>query len=286
MPDLTIAQELLRPVISHIVAVNADGTGEQLVASLDGRWEAPNWAPDGSYLLVNSAGALYRIPFSTGTPEKVFTGPIDNLNNDHGISPDGQWYAISARQIYVIPALGGTPRQVTTESPSYWHGWSPDGQRFAYCGRRDDVYSLFSISVEGGEETRLTWDPAYDDGPEYSADGQWIWFNSNRGGKWSLWRIPASGAGPHDMDAEQMTDDDGEDWFPHASPDGRWVVFLTYEKGIPNHPPNRTVRLRRYDCATGRVETLRSIFGGQGTLNVNSWSPDGQRFAFVRFELK
>jgi Tol biopolymer transport system component len=149
---------------------------------------------------------------------------------------------------------------------------------------------LYAIPVEGGEEKRLTSHPGYDDGPDYSPDGKWIYFNSDRSGSWDVWRIPADGAGPDDSRAERITSDDQEDWFPHPSPDGKWMVLVSFDKGTKGHPANQTVRLRLMPVRNGRPETtklkvLKELFGGQGTINVNSWAPDSRRFAFVRYEL-
>ena len=198
-------------------------------------------------------------------------------------------YVISAGHIYTVPASGGEPRQITAFTPSYYHGWSPDGRTLAYCAQRNGVFNLYAIGVEGGEERRLTFGGGYDDGPDYSPDGKWIYFNSNRTGSWCIWRIPAAdGGGPDDTRAERITGDDYEDWFPHPSPDGKWIVFLSFPPGTQGHPPNKEVVLRRMPLPddsgeVGEIEELVSLFGGQGTLNVNSWSPDSRHFAYVRY---
>jgi Tol biopolymer transport system component len=158
-----------------------------------------------------------------------------------------------------------------------------------YCAEREKNFDIYAISVEGGEEKRLTVHPGYDDGPDYSPDGQWIYFNSDRSGSWDIWRIPATGAGEGDAHAQRVTSDEWEDWFPHPSPDGKWLVFLSYEKGTRGHPANRNVLLRRMplpgrSVAGDNIEVIARLFGGQGTINVNSWSPDGQYLAFVSYE--
>ncbi|HWQ57170.1 MAG TPA: hypothetical protein VN442_26015 [Bryobacteraceae bacterium] len=272
------------PVTSHVVVVDRDGRDERVVFSSPRLFEAPNWSPDGKYLLLNSEGRLWRLPLAGGPPEALNTGAVKGINNDHGISSDGRWLAISAGQIYILPSSGGAPRQVTAKTPSYFHGWSPDGKTLAYCAQRDGNFDLYSIPVDGGEEVRLTNSPGYDDGPDYSPDGRWIWFNSDRSGSWDIWRIPASGAGPGDVHARRITTDDYEDWFPHPSPDGKSVLFLSFEKGTKGHPPNRDVVLRLMSARGGAARVIAQLFGGQGTLNVNSWSPDSRRFAYVRYE--
>jgi Tol biopolymer transport system component len=272
-------------VTSHVVLFDPEKRTEQMIWSGPRHFEAPNWSPDGKYLLLNSGGKLWRLGIQGGEPEAVNSGSVNRINNDHGISADGKWYAISAGPIYIMPSSGGAPRQVTAESPSYYHGWSPDGKRLAYCARRQNNFDLYDIPVDGGAERRLTAHAGYDDGPDYTPDGKWIYFNSDRSGSWDVWRIPSGGAGTNDGLAERITSDDWEDWFPHPSPDGKWIVFLSFQKGTKGHPPNQHVLLRRMPLAGGPIEVLAKLFGGQGTINVNSWSPDSRRFAFVRYEV-
>ncbi len=281
-----------RPRVTSLVSVYSLETGAARVVyrAERTRFEAPNWSPDGRYLLLNSRGGLWKLDLERGSPELVDTGPVTRVNNDHGISPDGRWIVISAGRIYILPAAGGEPRPVTRQEPSYYHGWSPDGKRLAYCARRDGNYDLYDIAVEGGPERRLTRDPGYDDGPDYSPEGRWIYFNSDRSGSWDVWRIPAGGAGPGDRLAERITNDAWEDWFPHPSPDGRWIVFLSYAEGTEGHPANRNVVLRLIPVEDGgpapeKTKVIHRLFGGQGTINVNSWAPDSSAFAFVSYTL-
>jgi TolB protein len=248
--------------------------------------EAPNWSRDGQSFIFNANGHLYRLPVGGGEPEQLDTGFANRCNNDHGLSPDGTRLAISDQShdgkslIYVLPAAGGTPRQITTTGPSYWHGWSPDGSTLAFCGERNGEFDIYTIPVEGGEEKRLTTAKGLDDGPDYSADGKFIYFNSERTGTMQIWRMKPDGS-----QQEQVTSDDFNNWFPHPSPDGRWLAFLSYEKGVEGHPANQTVRLRLKPLAGGPIEEMAKFFGGQGTINVPSWSPDSQKLAYVTYEL-
>jgi Tol biopolymer transport system component len=194
--------------------------------------------------------------------------------------------------VFVADADGGNVRLVTPAAPSYFHGWSPDGEWLAFVAERGDGrYELYRVPAGGGAEERLTFSGGYDDGPEYSPDGQWIYFNSNRGGRWNLWRMPPDGAGgPGDPKAQRLTSDAPEDWFPHLSPDGKWIVFLSFPHGTEGHNDKMEGMELRLMPAPGRelgsskVEVLSRFHGGQGTINVNSWSPDSSKFAYVIYE--
>jgi len=251
-------------------------------------FEAPNWTHDGASILFNRDGRLVKIPADgKGAQQIIDTGFAIHCNNDHGISPDSKWLAISdttqadhKSQIYILPIAGGTPRQITKNSPSYWHGWSPDGKTLAFAGVRDGDFDIFTIPVAGGDETRLTTTKGTDDGPEYSLDGQYIYFNSVRTGLMQIWRMHPDGAAQ-----EQVFSDDYNNWFPHFSPDGKWMVFLSYDKSVTGHPPNQDVLLRVMSMDDKKITVLARLFGGQGTINVPSWSPDSKRLAFVSYQL-
>lgn len=276
-------------VRSRITIVDLDGRSSRVVHASPRLFEAPNWSPDGAYLLLNSGGKLWRLSASGGEPAMIDSGTVKGINNDHGIAPDGKTLAISAGPIYLLPSNGGEPRRITEKTPSYFHGWSPDGKTLAYCAKRGENFDLYAIGTEGGAERRLTAHAGYDDGPDYSPDGRWIYFNSDRSGSWDIWRIPAEGAGDNDARAERITDDEREDWFPHPSPDGKWLAFVSFAKGTKGHPANQDVVLRKMpmpgeSSGRGKVEEIVKLFGGQGTMNVNSWAPDSKRFAYVSYE--
>jgi TolB protein len=256
----------------------------------EGVIEAPNWTQNGEHLVYNRQGRLYTYQLATGNIQQIDTGFATNCNNDHVLSPDNKQIAISHHtqndhlsRIYVVPFTGGEPRLVTTKAPSYLHGWSPDGQQFAYCAERNGQYDIYTIGVDGGEETQLTDLPSLDDGPEYAPSGEHIWFNSTRTGLMQIWRMNTDGTNP-----VQMAKEDANCWFPHVSPNGEWVVYLTYGKddvAPDDHPANKHVELRLMPATGGKATTIAKLFGGQGTLNVNSWSPDNRTFAFVSYEL-
>jgi Tol biopolymer transport system component len=251
-----------------------------------GHFEAPNWSRDGSFLIFNQDGAIRRLALGASESTLIATGAQTRCNNDHGISPDGQFLAISDQSgadnrshVYVLPIGGGAPRQVTANGPSYWHGWSPDGTTVAFTGERGGNFDIYTIPASGGEELRLTTAAGLDDGPEYSPDGAFIYFNSERTGQMQIWRMKPDG-----KEQEQVISDESNDWFPHISPDGQWMVFLAYEKGVTGHPPDKDVELRLMSLKDKKVHVLAKLFGGQGTINVPSWSPDSLKLAFVSYE--
>jgi TolB protein len=282
---------------STLERVGISSTDRQVVYIAPGRFEAPNWTRDGQSFLFNRGGRIERLPVTGGKPEIIDTGFATRCNNDHGISPDGTQLAISDNSqdkhdslVYVVPIGGGRPRRITQNSPSYWHGWSPDGKTLAFVGQRNGDFDIYTLPADGGsasegadsriEETRLTTAKGLDDGPEYSPDGKYIYFNTERSGHMQIWRMRPDGS-----EQEQVFSDDNNNWFPHISPDGQWMVFLTYEKDVTGHPENKDVMLRLMSLSDKKIKILATLFGGQGTINVPSWSPDSKQVAFVSYQL-
>ncbi len=291
---------------SKVSIFNVPDKSSKTLYEADGVIEAPNWSPDGKFLVVNTGGHLYRLPVdgANPTPELI---PIDatlHLNNDHAPSPDGKLIAFSASspasrqsQVYLSNSDGSNAHVMVKAAPSYFHGWSPDGRYLAYVHQHPGPsgapanYDIFRVPAAGGEPEQLDTNAGYDDGPDYSPNGKWIYFNSNRSGGWDIWRIPADGAGPNDAKAQQITRDAFEDWFPHPSPDGKWLLFLSFPVGTENHGGRMAgTQLRMLPMPGARpaskpkIQVLTTFFGGQGTINVNSWSPDSKRFAYVIYE--
>jgi TolB protein len=282
-PGMAVPQVKLYSMM-EIVPVAGD---RRAIYVAEGRFEAPNWMPDGKRLLFNRDGKLETVAVAGGTTEMIDTGFAVRCNNDHGISPDGKWLVVSDQSqeehnslIYVLPIGGGTPRRITKNAPSYWHGWSPDGKFLAFVGQRNGDFDIYTISTSGGEEKQLTTAKGLDDGPEYSPDGKYIYFNSVRAGHMQIWRMKADGS-----EQKQVTHDAFNNWFPHISPDGKWMVFLTFDASVEGHPENKDVTLRMMSMEDGKITEVAKLFGGQGTINVPSWSPDSERFAFVSYAL-
>ena len=262
----------------------ATGT-RKLLYTDTGSLQAPNWTPDNKYLIYNtSRGLMYRFDLKTYKSQLISTGDVVRNNNDHVLSFDGKMLGLSSRTpeynsiVYTVPVQGGKPKQITPTGPSYLHGFSPDGKYLVYTGGRNNNYDIYKIPVKGGAEIRLTADTALDDGPEYSPDGKYIYFNSVRTGRMQLWRMKPDGSGQ-----EQLTFDDYNNWFPHISPDGKWIVFLSFLNDInPNdHPFYRHVYLRLMPVNGGQPKVIAYLYGGQGSINTPSWSPDSKKIAFV-----
>jgi Tol biopolymer transport system component len=260
--------------------------------------EAPNWHPDGEWLVLNVEGGLVRLR-ADGPPQLdpvQVPAPLV-LNNDHVISPDGRQLLVSARDghLYRIPWVGGQASRITeTFEPAlrfkyYLHGVSPDGLTLAAIGggldaSGDWVTNVYTLPASGGSPRRLTDDAFADDGADFSADGEFIWFNSEREGEYpghaQIFRMRTDGT-----QLTRVTHDDRVNWFPHPSPDGRHVLYLSYPRGTTGHPPNLDVELRLISLASGEERTIDSFLGGQGTTNVPGWSPDGRRVAYVAYPM-
>jgi Tol biopolymer transport system component len=279
---------------SFIQTVDITNGRIETVLSINKHFEAPNWHPD-NYLILNSKGKIYTLDLVSKKLKELNTGFAIACNNDHGISPDKKWLAISntdksvpsptgfKSEVYILPISGGEPRKVTTEGLSYWHGWSADGKTLAYCAKRNDNFDIYTIDVNGGKEKRLTTAEGLDDGPDYSSDGKYIYFNSYRTGHMQIWRMLADGSNP-----EQLTTDENSNWFAHPSPDNKWIVYISYTSDEKQaHLFGKQVKLRLMNTETKVIKDITPVFfGGQGTINVPSWSVDSKRLAFVSYSVK
>jgi TolB protein len=277
-----------------------DGSSH-LVYTADSIWEAPNWSPDGSYLISNHDGGIYRLNLKrdgAAEPQKLAIPAEYRCNNDKAISPDGKKLGFSATpqgqkgsQVFLSDSDGNNVKRMTSEAPSYFHGWSPDSKTMAFVAQRNGSgqYDIYGLPAAGGAEKQLTSNIHQDDGPDYSLDGKWIYINSDRSGKQAIWRLPSDGAGSKDQKAEMVVSDGLEDWFPHISSDGKKMVYIGYPAGTPTHNPRTVhIQLKLVAIDHGKVaasqKTLVEAIGGQGTMNVNSWAPDSMRFAYVTYE--
>lgn len=286
----TLTQPAAKPVLWSALETAPIASGDRRVEYVaQAHFEAPNWSRDGAYFLFNQDGRIEQLFMESTRPWPIDTGDEVHCNNDHGISPDGTMLAISDSTatgrslVYTLPNGGGTPKRMTATGPSYWHGWSPDNKTLAFVGQRTvdgkEDFDIYTTPAAGGEEKRLTTAPGLDDGPEYSPDGDWIYFNSERTGHMQVWRMHPDGSGQ-----EQVLTTERNDWFPHISPDGKWMVYVSYEPGVTGHPADKDVEILLVNLADKQTKVLATLFGGQGTMNVPSWSPDSSKVAFVSYE--
>ena len=277
------------PFGSRLEILDLESGHRQIIYETDDVFEAPNWTRDGKALIFNREGHLYRFDLEDRTPVLIDTGEVVANNNDHVISFDGSMLGVSSHLatenlgyhsiVYTVPLTGGKPKQITPTGPSYLHGWSPDGKFLVYTGMRNGEFDIYRIPADGGDEIQLTTAPGLSDGPEYTPDGRYIYFNSVRSGRMQIWRMKPDGS-----EQEQLTDDEYNNWFPHISPDGKAVIFVTYLEGEvepSQHPAAKRVYLRTMPLDGGTPKVVAYLYGGQGTMNVPSWSPDGKRIAFV-----
>ncbi|MBD0278699.1 MAG: TolB family protein [Flavisolibacter sp.] len=272
---------------SHIETMDVQTGNRQIVYTDTGSVQAPNWTKDNKALIYNSnKGLMYRLDLKSRKPELINTDFVKNNNNDHVLSFDGKTLGLSSSSgdrsygslVYTVPVTGGKPKQITPTGPSYLHGFSPDGKYVVYTGQRNNEFDIYRMPVNGGEELRLTTTTGLDDGSEYSPDGQYIYFNSVRSGSMQLWRMRPDGS-----NQEQLTNDEFNNWFPHISPDGKWIAFISYGKEIAptDHPFYKHVYLRLMPAGGGKPKVIAYVYGGQGSMNTPSWSPDSKKIAFV-----
>ena len=286
--------QVKKDTTSYVQTLDIYSGKTDTVMAVKTHFEAPNWHRD-NYLILNSKGKIYTLDLPSKKLAQLNTGFADQSNNDHGISPDGKWLVISHNDkkdpspkpyksaIYVLPVKGGEPRRITPEVPSFWHGWAPNGKTLAYCAERNGNFDIYTIGIDGGTEKRLTTEEGLDDGPDYSPDGKYIYFNSYRTGHMQIWRMHADGSNP-----EQLTFDTNSNWFAHPSPDNKWIVYIAYTSDQKqSHLFGKDVKLRLMNLQTKEIKDLTPVFyGGQGTINVPSWSPDSKKFAFVSYSVQ
>jgi TolB protein len=288
VPFAGVADQRTQMTLGSNLELMEVATGNrEIIYSVPYSIQAPNWTPDNKSLIFNSnKGILYTFNLATRTANLLNTGVVQNNNNDHVLSFDGKSIGLSSNVkelggsiIYTVPVTGGQPKQITPKGPSYMHGWSPDGKDLVFCGERDGEFDVYKVPAKGGAEIRLTTAKGLDDGPEYTPDGKYIYFNSVRSGLMQIWRMKPDGS-----DQEQVTNDEYDNWFAHISPDGKWMVFLTFlptevEPGI--HPPYKHVYIRLLPITGGTPKVLAYFYGGQGSMNTPSWSPDSKHIAFI-----
>lgn len=264
---------------SSLEVHDLDSGATRVVLRTDRLIEAPNWHPEG-WFLVNGEGRLWRVDWAAPDLRPVPIGGLDRCNNDHGFLPDGRivfcCHDGDGSGIYTL--ADGRVHPLPPDRPSWWHGASGGQITYACVRGGDRVVRIATMDITTGAERVLTTGRAHHDGPDYSACGRFIWFNSDATGHAQIWRIQADGGDP-----APVFRDDFVNWFPHPSPDGRHVLYLSYPPGTIGHPRDLEVALWVFDLRDGSRRKLFDLFGGQGTINVPCWSPDGRAFAFMRY---
>jgi TolB protein len=271
---------------SNLEILNVFSGKSNIIYQNTGSIQAPNWNKHGKSLIYNADGLLYDFDLSTNVPRALNTGDAKHNNNDHVLSFDGKMLAISSGEGdngasvgYVVSNTGGSAKRITPVGPSYMHGWSPDAKSIVFTGQRNKEFDIYRIPALGGPEVRLTTAPGLDDGPEYTPDGKFIYFNSVRSGLMQIWRMKANGTAQ-----TQITDDGFNNWFPHISPDGKWIVFISFlkeEVDPGDHPFYKHVYIRMMPATGGPAKVIAYLYGGQGTINTPSWSPDSKQIALI-----
>lgn len=271
----------------QIASIDAENRRTEVVRTIRGHIEAPNWTRDGKSLIFNQDGHLWTVPVTGGEAAMLDTGDASKCNGSHGLSPDGSELAITCvtpgmpeARIYIVPTHGGPPKLVTQNPNSYFHSWSPDGKTILFARPSNGSINIVAVSVETGEEKALTTGSGINDDPDYSPDGQYVYFNSNRSGTIQIWRMKPDGSG-----AEQVTSDDRNNWTPHPSPDGKSISILSYPHDVTTHASDKDIELRILSTSDKTIRTIVGLVGGSGTINVPSWSPDSQHFAFVSYQM-
>lgn len=273
------------------IKIDDDAPTTTVIEHRPGTYEAPNWAPDGKSFVINENGRFFRVPLldppAGGVRQPFEVGGLAGCWGEHAFSPDGKWFALSCPaagehgpDVHIVPAAGGPARRLTQQPISFFHGWSPDGTSIVFTSILDGHEDIYTVPVAGGPPKRLTFD-GLNDGGEFAADGKFLYFNSNRSGAMQIWRLRPDGSG-----LEQVTKDGFDNWYPHPSPDGKWIAMLSYVQGeaTASHPLNKDVALRLYSLADGSVRVLTRLVGGQGTFDSPCWSADSKQISFVSYD--
>jgi len=175
---------------------------------------------------------------------------------------------------------------------------SPDGKLVAYTQshavieteKSEVITQIYLAAADGSHRTQLTRGEKSATAPEFSPDGRYVYFSSERSGKPNLWRIPVDGG-----ESEMLTDWKGEIGAHHVSPDGKWVAFAGMEprtgeekekkekrdfRVIDENPKNHSLCIVEAEPDSQGKRTPRRL-NTPGHVTEFDWSPDSTAIAFA-----
>jgi TolB protein len=280
---------------STLETVKVASTDRRVAYTAAERFAAPNWSHNGTAIVFAHGGTLQRFgldpaPYPslnvqavmTARPTPLRTDAPAPLSDHHGFSPDGTELAVSATDggvshVYVLAADDSSIHKVATGSSAVWNSWSPDGRTLALSEQRGGESKICTLPAQGGAETCPPHQQGRNENADFSTDGEWIYFGSDRTGAMQLWRMHPDGSAQ-----EQLLTESGDDLSPHPSPDGKWLVYIAFPNGAPAHA-EQVAELRLLSLSDRKSHLLATLLAGPGTILSPSWSPDSTRVAFVSY---
>jgi eukaryotic-like serine/threonine-protein kinase len=278
----------LSPDGSHLLYVSSDGGDDDIFLLRVGGENAinltadspeddfdPAYSPDGSSIVFTSqrqGGGIFVMGATGESPRRVA-----GLGRNPEFSPDGKriLYAGDSRFKYMplrVVGLDGSDDRVLGEEDAVAGVWSPSGRRIAFWGH--PAGGIWTVPADGGDARPVTNDPATDWAPFWSADGHWLYFLSDRGGSWDLWRVPIDEASGETLGELQPVTAGMARYEEAAIADRGDLVALTAVRRR-----GEIVRVG-FDPEAERVTSApETIFESSNPIQGASVSPDGRWLA-------